>query len=631
MTGEVQGGLLGFLKTWLLMPQALWFLWLIPIVILLYLLKLRRTEVIISSTLLWLKSLHDLTANAPFQRLRKNLLLLLQILILLALVFALARPYMRTFAQAGNSICVLIDNSASMGTQEGQGRRIDQAKERALDVVERLGRGDRMMIATFAEKPDVLCELTDDRVRLRRAIQSIEPVDTGTRVRDALMVAQSMKATVPDMQVYLVSDGRISDLHELSRRVIDFTYLGVGENTRNAGIIAFSVREPEPGMQGDRECFILVHNEAVEAVSTTLSVYFEEQLLAVEEMQLPPRENSELVFSLPELGRGLLRAEIDAGDALDADNKAWLALQPPSMVNVAVVGKTDTTGAFFLQRALALDSRVQLSTFPGEEFTPSDEFDLVIFNGYAPPALPGGTLIFFDAVPEMGGLALSGDLQNPPVVAFEREHPVMRFLNPSNVKIAKARAMAVPDGARSLVSTQGSPLLADVSRGGQQILVASFEVSDSDWPLNLSFPLFMQNLVSWVPRAALAGETSVAAGSPLTIMPEPEAVAAVVETPGGDSVEVALDPMRPTYFADTQETGPYMITAGERRQVVAVNLLDPIESAVAPADTIPMGSGIVQAERGPVRQNKEFWRWLVVAALALLSLEWWLFSRRAWM
>jgi hypothetical protein len=71
-----------------LAPAFLGFLALIPVIVLLYLLKLRRTEIVIPSTYLWIKSLQDLTANAPFQRLRKNLLLLLQIIAVLLLAIA---------------------------------------------------------------------------------------------------------------------------------------------------------------------------------------------------------------------------------------------------------------------------------------------------------------------------------------------------------------------------------------------------------------------------------------------------------------------------------------------------------------------------------------------------------------
>ena len=63
----------------------------IPI-LLLYMLRLRRREVLISSTFLWRQVVRDTEANTPWQRLRRNLLLFLQLLILLLLVLALAPP-----------------------------------------------------------------------------------------------------------------------------------------------------------------------------------------------------------------------------------------------------------------------------------------------------------------------------------------------------------------------------------------------------------------------------------------------------------------------------------------------------------------------------------------------------------
>ena len=190
----------------------------IPIIILLYLLKLRRTPVVISSTLLWLKSLQDLTANAPFQRLRKNLLLLLQIVILICIVVALARPYVRAQGAAGRNICILLDRSASMQVVEGGGTRMDLAKEAALGIVDEIERGDKVMLVTFAETSNVLAELTDDRARIRAAIEGVIPSDTRTRLKDAMFVAYSLKQTTPDLHIAVVSDGNISDLADLGTR-----------------------------------------------------------------------------------------------------------------------------------------------------------------------------------------------------------------------------------------------------------------------------------------------------------------------------------------------------------------------------------------------------------------------------
>ena len=48
---------------------------LLPVIVALYLLKLRRTEHEVSSIYLWRRMVRDVEANAPWQKLRPNLLL----------------------------------------------------------------------------------------------------------------------------------------------------------------------------------------------------------------------------------------------------------------------------------------------------------------------------------------------------------------------------------------------------------------------------------------------------------------------------------------------------------------------------------------------------------------------------
>jgi Ca-activated chloride channel family protein len=98
----------------LLVPTALLAGLLAVPILLLYMLKLRRRQVQVSSTLLWQMLLRDRQANTPWQRLKRNLLLFLQLLILAALVFALARPALKVPSVAGGSLVVLLDGSASM-------------------------------------------------------------------------------------------------------------------------------------------------------------------------------------------------------------------------------------------------------------------------------------------------------------------------------------------------------------------------------------------------------------------------------------------------------------------------------------------------------------------------------------
>ncbi len=72
-------------------------------IVTMYLLRLRREERTVSSTFLWSQLVRDVEANAPWQRLRHNWLLWLQLLIALLLAFALARPFLPTAGVSGQS------------------------------------------------------------------------------------------------------------------------------------------------------------------------------------------------------------------------------------------------------------------------------------------------------------------------------------------------------------------------------------------------------------------------------------------------------------------------------------------------------------------------------------------------
>ncbi|KAB2864917.1 MAG: VWA domain-containing protein, partial [Anaerolineae bacterium] len=159
---------LGFITPALLGLSAL----AIPI-FLLYMLRLRRTDMPISSTFLWQQLIRDREANAPWQRLRPNLLMLLQLLILAALVLALARPFAEVDTLTTGRIVLLLDASASMTATDMDGgkTRFEVAQDIALDTVNTLGSEDTMTVIRVSEVPEVLAAASRDRSVLRRAIR----------------------------------------------------------------------------------------------------------------------------------------------------------------------------------------------------------------------------------------------------------------------------------------------------------------------------------------------------------------------------------------------------------------------------------------------------------------------------
>src|SRR5438128_5130720 len=86
--------------------------------VMLYFLKVRRREHTVPSLLLWDPSLRDREASAFFQRLQRDPLLILQILALLALTLALARPAVTVMGQGARKVVIVLDTSASMKARD---------------------------------------------------------------------------------------------------------------------------------------------------------------------------------------------------------------------------------------------------------------------------------------------------------------------------------------------------------------------------------------------------------------------------------------------------------------------------------------------------------------------------------
>src|SRR5437016_6143120 len=156
----------------------------VPALLLLYFLKLRRREAAVSSTLLWKKAIQDLQVNAPFQRLRRNLLLFLQLALLLLLALAFARPVVNYTPGAGKLTVILLDRSASMSTKDdGNQTRLDVAKAKAKEIVASMDRNSSAAVIAFDDSAETVQGFTTDGGLLRRQIDSISPTDRRSRLK----------------------------------------------------------------------------------------------------------------------------------------------------------------------------------------------------------------------------------------------------------------------------------------------------------------------------------------------------------------------------------------------------------------------------------------------------------------
>src|SRR5881227_4239882 len=134
----------------LLIPAALAFGIIIPIILLLYFMRPRRQERVIGSTLLWQQALQDLQASRPWQRLRITPLLLLQLLAAIFIVLILARPAIFLRSPISGDTIIILQASASMQATDVAPNRFEAARSRIADLINGLGPGDHISLIAMA-------------------------------------------------------------------------------------------------------------------------------------------------------------------------------------------------------------------------------------------------------------------------------------------------------------------------------------------------------------------------------------------------------------------------------------------------------------------------------------------------
>src|SRR3954467_14526002 len=191
-------------------PLALLGLLFVPAVIDMYLLRLRRTDTVVPSTLLWQQLVADVEANAPWERLRRSLLFLIQVLLVVALALLAARPFMERPAGLARDLVVIIDTSASMSATDVPPNRLTAAKEAATEALRALPAGGKVSVIEAGRTARVLVTGTTDIGRVRQAIDSIRPTLSRGDLTDALSLAQQLAIQSGDAEVLVATDAALA-------------------------------------------------------------------------------------------------------------------------------------------------------------------------------------------------------------------------------------------------------------------------------------------------------------------------------------------------------------------------------------------------------------------------------------
>ena len=606
----------------------------IPI-ILLYMLRLRRTETPISSTFLWQQLVRDREANAPWQRLRFSWLLLLQLLILAALVLALARPFAEVETITSGRIVLLLDASASMQATDVQPSRFAAARAIGLDMVDTLGPDDTMTVIQVSDVPEVLASASRDRLVLRNAIRSAQAGDVSADWSAAMTLAAAGAVGVEELNVVVVSDGGLPD--DLPLVPGDVRFVPVGDAADNLAISALATAAL-PGRPP--QLFAQITNYGDVDTDVILDIRLDESSVIFQAQRYTVPANSAIdvyEIELPETfdsvtARLTLPGSAAGRDYLRADDVAYAVPDRSGAGRVLLA----TDGNIFLRQILRSLRGVELVEIEAGERLPQQPFDLYVFDGWLPDPLPDGDLLLVNPPESTAFFQLGETVLAQGTVSANRSDPRTRNLGAytNTINLDEYRLLSGVEWAIRLLSVDGNPLVVVGERDGRQVAILPFDARypNTDLVLQPGWPILMSELAGWFspPRVTNVHE-SLPPGAPVAVRFIEDADEIAITRP--DS-EVVVLPARSSeaVFVDTLQPGLYDVAlrrAGDtiKLEQFAVNLFDANESRIAPVESVTIGTETVTRNVREETGRRELWPWVAGIGLLVLLIEWWVYHR----
>ena len=599
-------------------PEALAFAVTLPIVIIFYLLKRRRVAHLVSSTIIWKRFLNETQANSPFQKLRHNWLLIIQLIFLSLAIFALIRPYFSSKIESGRFVVVILDVSASMQATDVSLNRFELAKGEVNKMIDGMYDNDQMVLILSGGNTEVRQSPTSVKSILKKALDQVKVTDSPTRLLEAIKLSQNLSRNRPKVEVHLFSDGVSSDLDAFELQDLNLEYHRLGKGGGNLGITSLEVRS-NPEQLGQQSVFATIGNFSTNTMSSEVSLFFDDQMIGNRRLTVMPTNTASLVFSSNQRTNGVFRMKLKNDDFLQVDNIGSVMGLTRRNVEVLLI----TKGNVFLEKALRSIDDVNLIVKSSlTDSTPN--VDVVVLDSIRPTVWPSGNVMAINTQ-STNWFQPSGLLESPPIVDWKSAHPILRFVNFDNVQVAQSLNSELPTWMNPIVETQSVPLIAVGENDANRCVWVGFNPLDSTWPLRVSFPIFIANAIDWLDPKIV---TNLSAGEPFSMRMAEKGSAVIVTLPDGEIVETSTMGNGEFVFADTFQQGVYHAKYGTNEISFCVNLLDAAESAIESRDVLKLGKyGRVEATL-QLDADKELWRWFAIICLLLLVFEWWFYHRR---
>ncbi len=592
----------------------------LPLILILYMLKRKSRPEPVSSTLLWGKLEQFISPAISLSRLRKNLLLLLQLAAALLLALSLAQPVINRVGAAASSptTIIILDTSITMAIQDSgeENTRLERARQQIHNLIVSKRPGEQLAIVGMAEQAYLISGLTADSSILLKSMEDVTITGAAAKINEALVVAENIARSREKPALLIISDGQFDDSELQVSFPLDYLPLG---DTRVENLLI------EDLVMDEDRLYLTVHNNGTLPSQGTIRIKENQgRVVGQREVALAPGESK--MFIWRELDPSpWYQGEIDsATDQLCMDNFRYAVCSRQQESRLLLV----TDGNIFLERALMLQPALSITRVKPEHYLPlfAEKYDLFVFDGFLPENLPAAPVLAFDpphpnrhmkSLP----LASAGNLLPSP-------HRLLTHVDLSEVRVSLGKFLS--GGEPLLVSDKGT-LGAEYIQQGQPLIVFGFAVQAGDLPLRPAFPILIRNIIDYFTGFDLdLGQFTY--GRPLIIEPPYQVDKITVTFPEGTSITAG--PPFPHRGPELLETGVYTVsaageaageTSGETTRMLAVN--PPVTAErLAFRETININAKPL-AGQTKGRAQTPLYTPLLLISLLLVGLEWWVDNR----
>ncbi len=598
-------------------PLALGFAVIIPLIILLYLLKPQRQEMMVSSTFLWEQVQKDIEASNPWQRLKKNLLLLLQLLAAVLLVMALTRPYLPVAQDSVRHLVVVLDCSTSMAASDVSPSRFDEARRVAGKMADQLGPGDSMTLITMEEKPGILVSASRDRKEIKRLLDGLRPGSGSADLEPVLAIVSAMLKNDNNISLLILTDGGVKPLENQIKLSCPVKVELMGKSSDNLAITTLATRH-----QGSQVLTLArVQNFSNHKMQSDIELRAQGSLIDVRSLVMKPGEVHDIIWEELPPGVEVIDARLSVQDIYSRDNQGWAVVQVMGKNRALLV----SPGNIFMEKALNLCPALDLyRTSPENYLQQNEHYDLYVFDGWLPQQLPQASIIVLNPPASNPFFAVNGTSKNIAAVTASPDEPLLRYVDVAVWQMASASNVNLPAGFKSLLQYEQKPLLAAGDYLGQRVALFSFDLHNSNIPLQTGFPILINNLAAWLLPERL-DNGGLISGDEYRFTPLANSREIIVQNPDGKE-ESFKTPFPPVF--SIINPGPYRFTQvsddREHSFYVVKNSGNLLESNLKPQNL-----SWIQTKQKQLKNisNRELWPLLAVICLFLLLLEWEVYRR----